>query len=92
MVHLIRVRRTKWIAERTVKRTAKGLPMLKDFVGSDGDGRPCLSAVKSVVTPVSSVCPKWKQVGNGKVLVGNRINASFIPSLLLASVYGYGLI
>lgn len=32
--------------------------MLKDFVDSAGDGRPCVSAVKCVETAVSSGCPK----------------------------------
>lgn len=32
-----------------------------------------------------------KTGGSGKVLVENRINACFIPSLLSASAYGYGL-
>lgn len=96
MVLLIRLSRTslktKWIAKRTLKLTAKGLLMLKDFVDSDGYGRLLFTALKCVETTVTSGCPKWKQVGNGKVLMGNRINASFIPSLLLASAYGYGLI
>lgn len=40
--------------------------MLKDFVASDGDGRPHLSAVKCVETPVSPGYPKRKQVGMEK--------------------------
>lgn len=50
--------KTKRIAKRIVKLTAKGLLMLKDFVDSDGDGRHHLSAVKCVETTVSSGCPK----------------------------------
>lgn len=93
LIRLSRTRlKTKLIDKRIVKLTAKGLLMLKDFVDSDGDRRSHFTALKCVETTVSSGCPKRKQVGNGKVLVGNRINASFIPSLLLASAYGYGLI
>lgn len=42
-------------------------------------------------TPVSSVYPNWRQVGCGKALGENGINACFIPFLLLASAYGCGL-
>lgn len=65
--------------------------MLKDFVDSAGGGRPHLSAIKCVETAVNSGCPKRKQVGNGKVLVENRINACFIPSLSICLWLGFDI-
>lgn len=59
---------------------------LQNFLSKDivnikmfcGVRKPHLSVVKYVETTDSLGHSKWKQVGSGKVLVENRINACFI--------------